>query len=145
MVVRRHGPDIVPVVGSKNIPDIHFVWEGRASGLTDTPSPVGTGVAGAVYTPEAVAEPPPACTTDQVTALFEALCTVAMNVNDDPVFSTADGPTTVTVTGGEGGEDGTATRPPPQPGRHAAAKSKTPRFACGAYHHTQSRAFRTSL
>src|SRR6202521_4580133 len=68
-------------------------------------------------------EPPPASTTDQVTALFEALCTVAVSVNDDPVFSTADGPTTVTVTRGEGGA---GALPPPQPDRHAAANNMTP-------------------
>ena len=53
-----------------------------------------------MYTAAAVMESLRACTTDQVTALFEPLYTVAVSVNDDPVFRAADGPTSVTVTVG---------------------------------------------
>jgi len=42
-------------------------------------------------------EPPPAATTGNVTTLFEAIWTVAVILNDDPISSLSDGSTTGTI------------------------------------------------
>src|SRR3954466_3253511 len=48
-------------------------------------------------------EPPPASTTDQLTAVLEVPFTVAVKVRSAPVFSNVEEPETVTVTLGSGG------------------------------------------
>jgi hypothetical protein len=65
--------------------------------------------------PACVIEPPPVSTTDQLTPVFEEFVTVAVNVRDAPVLSGLDAPETLTLTLGEGPEEGAEYPVPPHP------------------------------
>ena len=80
-------------------------------------------VLGAVYTPSLVMVPPPGSTTDQITAVFEEFCTVAVNRDGAPVFSVSAGPATFTVIAGGRGGGGLEE---PHPARQIATRQAAP-------------------